>query len=54
MGHLLDNKEMLEAILGTIDEGIHVVDARGITIYYNPIAAKHDGINGRKHLANMS
>ena len=25
--------EMLQAILGTIDEGIHVVDANGITIF---------------------
>jgi arginine utilization regulatory protein len=36
--------EMLQAILGTIDEGIHVVDANGITIYYNHVAAKLDGL----------
>ncbi|WP_203363706.1 sigma 54-interacting transcriptional regulator [Bacillus sp. REN10] len=37
-------KEMFEAILSTIDEGIHVVDANGLTIYYNHVAAKHDGL----------
>ena len=35
---------MLEAILSTIDEGIHVVNQSGITIYYNHVAAKHDGL----------
>jgi arginine utilization regulatory protein len=39
-----DTKEMLQAILGTIDEGIHVVDANGITIFYNHVAAKLDGL----------
>ncbi|RXT08715.1 sigma-54-dependent Fis family transcriptional regulator [Ammoniphilus sp. CFH 90114] len=37
--------EMLEAILGAIDEGIHVVDAKGVTIYYNHVAAKLDGLS---------
>ncbi|USG65459.1 sigma 54-interacting transcriptional regulator [Brevibacillus ruminantium] len=36
--------EMLQAILGTIDEGIHVVDADGITIFYNHVASKLDGL----------
>ncbi len=36
--------EMLQAILGTIDEGIHVVDADGITIFYNHVAASLDGL----------
>jgi arginine utilization regulatory protein len=36
--------EMLQAILSTIDEGIHVVDANGITIFYNHIAASLDGL----------
>ncbi|QHA91907.1 sigma 54-interacting transcriptional regulator [Bacillus sp. N1-1] len=35
---------MFEAILESIDEGIHVVDNQGVTIYYNEIAAKHDGL----------
>ena len=35
---------MLSAILNAIDEGIHVVDLNGKTIYYNEIAAKHDGM----------
>ncbi len=37
-------KEMLESILQTIDEGIHVVNQDGITIFYNHVAAKHDGL----------
>lgn len=36
---------MFKAILESIDEGIHVVDHEGTTIYYNEIAAKHDGLN---------
>ncbi|WP_377889113.1 sigma-54 interaction domain-containing protein [Alkalihalobacillus sp. R86527] len=36
---------MFRAILESIDEGIHAVDHKGITIYYNEIAAKHDGLN---------
>ncbi len=35
---------MLEAILSTIDEGIHVINRDGITIFYNHIAALHDGL----------
>ena len=35
---------MFKAILESIDEGIHVVDNEGTTIYYNEIAAKHDGL----------
>lgn len=37
-------KEVLGAILKSIDEGIHVVDIEGITIFYNGVAAKHDGL----------
>ncbi|MBP1933984.1 sigma-54 interaction domain-containing protein [Ammoniphilus resinae] len=36
--------ETLKAILSAIDEGIHAVDARGMTIYYNHIAAQLDGM----------
>ncbi|MEH7389860.1 sigma 54-interacting transcriptional regulator [Bacillus sp. JJ1503] len=39
------SREVLSAILNGIDEGIHVVDIDGKTIYYNEIAAKHDGMN---------
>lgn len=39
-----ETAEMLQAILGTIDEGIHVVDANGITIFYNHVAARLDGL----------
>jgi arginine utilization regulatory protein len=39
-----DTNELMKAILSTIDEGIHVVDAKGLTIFYNYVAAKHDGL----------
>ncbi len=35
---------MLEAILSSIDEAIHAVNDKGITIFYNQVAAKHDGV----------
>ena len=38
------SKEILEAILKVIDEGIHVIDLDGRTIFYNDIAAAHDGM----------
>lgn len=41
-----NDKDILHAILSTIDEGIHAVDAHGITIFYNRIASIHDGIEG--------
>ncbi|ESU30158.1 hypothetical protein G3A_23185 [Bacillus sp. 17376] len=37
-------EEILSAILKCIDEAIHVVNTEGITIFYNEIAAKHDGL----------
>lgn len=36
---------VMEAILETIDEGIHVIDLDGKTILYNHIAASHHGMN---------
>ncbi|PYZ99172.1 sigma-54-dependent Fis family transcriptional regulator [Alteribacter lacisalsi] len=36
---------MLNAILHSIDEGIHAVDRNGMTVYYNRIAAEHDGLD---------
>ncbi|CAH0275423.1 Arginine utilization regulatory protein RocR [Peribacillus sp. Bi96] len=39
-----NTSEVLEAILETIDEGIHVVDPKGQTIFYNGVAANHDGM----------
>ena len=36
--------EVLTAILKSIDEGIHVVNTEGRTIFYNKVAAKHDGM----------
>lgn len=38
-------QEVLSAILKTIDEGIHVVNTEGKTIFYNEVAARHDGMN---------
>ncbi|MDM5316360.1 sigma 54-interacting transcriptional regulator [Fictibacillus sp. b24] len=40
----METAETLNAILKTIDEGIHVVDADGITIFYNSVAATLDGL----------
>lgn len=39
------SSEVLRAILSGIDEGIHVVDTKGHTIFYNEVAAKHDGVD---------
>ncbi len=38
------NEEMVKAILSSIDEAIHAVDEKGITIFYNQKAAQHDGL----------
>jgi arginine utilization regulatory protein len=40
----IETIEMLQAILKSIDEGIHVVNAEGKTIYYNHVIAKLDGL----------
>ncbi|MFH7820511.1 sigma-54 interaction domain-containing protein [Neobacillus thermocopriae] len=37
-------REVLAAILKSIDEGIHVVNTEGKTIFYNEVAARHDGM----------
>lgn len=42
------SNEVLEAILSRIDEGIHVVDTDGKTIFYNEVAARHDGLAVRE------
>lgn len=51
------DKEILHAILSTIDEGIHAVDANGVSIFYNHVAAKLDGLEGEeilgKHLLDV-
>lgn len=39
-----ETKQMLEAILGSIDEAIHAVNSEGVTIFYNNVAANHDGV----------
>ncbi|WP_368504313.1 sigma-54 interaction domain-containing protein [Alkalihalophilus sp. As8PL] len=40
----MKRQELFESIIESIDEAIHVVDANGITIFYNKVAAKNDGI----------
>ena len=42
--HLNITKEVLASILKSVDEAIHVVNIDGITILYNEVAAKHDGL----------
>jgi arginine utilization regulatory protein len=37
-------EEILSAVLKCIDEAIHVVNTEGISIFYNEVAAKHDGL----------
>lgn len=46
------DKEILQAILSTIDEGIHAVDANGVSIFYNHVAAKLDGLEGKIYSAS--
>ncbi|HAQ05991.1 MAG TPA: sigma-54-dependent Fis family transcriptional regulator [Bacillus bacterium] len=41
-------EEILSAILKCIDEAIHVVNTDGITIFYNEVAAKHDGLDSKE------
>jgi arginine utilization regulatory protein len=41
----VETAETLKAILKTIDEGIHVVGANGMTIFYNDVAASLDGLS---------
>lgn len=43
-------KEVLQAILKTIDEGIHVVNPEGKTIFYNEVASRHDGMDVKEVL----
>ncbi|MFY0758249.1 sigma 54-interacting transcriptional regulator [Metabacillus dongyingensis] len=39
-----NRERIIHHILETIDEGIHAVDEKGITVFYNEIAAFHDGL----------
>jgi arginine utilization regulatory protein len=45
MTHSVETIEMLQAILKSIDEGIHVVNAEGETIYYNHVIAGLDSLS---------
>ncbi len=49
--------ELVIAILDSIDEAIHVVNEEGITIFYNQVAAEHDGLTREevlgKHLLEV-
>ncbi|WP_449536593.1 sigma-54 interaction domain-containing protein [Ferdinandcohnia sp. Marseille-Q9671] len=50
-------EELVVAILDSIDEAIHVVNEEGITIFYNQVAAQHDGLSQEevlgKHLLEV-
>ncbi|MGJ9383724.1 sigma-54 interaction domain-containing protein [Salipaludibacillus sp. CF4.18] len=39
-----ETKQMLEDILASIDEAIHVINVNGMTIFYNQVAASNDGV----------
>ncbi|MGM7701325.1 sigma-54 interaction domain-containing protein [Pseudalkalibacillus sp. Hm43] len=47
-----NTREMLQAILSSIDEGIHVINKEGITVFYNDIASIHDGVAVEDVLGN--
>ena len=36
--------ESLQAVLSTVDEGIHIIDDQGITLFYNQAASKLDNL----------
>ncbi len=36
--------QLLSVIMEAVDEGIHVVDAAGVTIYYNRVAGSYEGL----------
>ncbi len=42
--HTKVTNEVLASILKSIDEAIHVVNTEGVTVFYNEVAAKHDGL----------
>ncbi|WP_078546350.1 sigma-54 interaction domain-containing protein [Litchfieldia alkalitelluris] len=42
---MLIQAKMIMEILESIDEAVHVIDHQGFTVYYNGLAAKHDGLN---------
>lgn len=44
MGKVVERADWFELILEAIDEAIHVVDDRGMTIFYNHNAAKFDSL----------
>jgi arginine utilization regulatory protein len=44
---LTNPSEWFPAILDTMDEGIHVVDAKGVTVVYNRAASMLDGVDPR-------
>ncbi|MBN2908100.1 sigma 54-interacting transcriptional regulator [Polycladomyces sp. WAk] len=45
MAHGAMSEKMMHEVLRCIDEGIHVVGLDGITLYYNPVAARLDGMD---------
>ncbi|MBU3209499.1 sigma 54-interacting transcriptional regulator [Clostridium algidicarnis] len=43
-------EHILQCLLENLDEGIHIVDSDGRTIYYNSVMSKVEGIDSRKVL----
>ncbi|MFD1409720.1 sigma-54 interaction domain-containing protein [Kroppenstedtia eburnea] len=52
MGEVSFTEKMLREVLKGIDEGIHVVDAEGRTVFYNRFAARLDGMEEGEVLGN--
>lgn len=40
----MTGEPLLRAVLAAIDEGIHVVDPSGVTVFYNEAAGRNDGL----------
>ncbi len=41
---MISGEPLLRAILAAIDEGIHVVNMAGVTVFYNQAASRNDGL----------
>lgn len=43
-GRVIGGEALLRAILQVLDEGIHVIDTSGVTVFYNQAAARVEGL----------
>lgn len=50
MNELSALKTQLETLLANLDEGIHIVDENGVSIYYNEAASRIDGLTPKEVL----